>query len=394
MNRSKLLFICPNYPGLGGVETVTGLLVDFFLAKDAEVFLLVSATSTAPHRHDAYLQRIPFPPNSTEYLRFVDAFIRDKGIDVVFNQGVFSQVHQHAFLHPNTRYINTLHAEPFWEIDRFMSRNVRTVWAEAPNGLGRVKWLIRWTLGKLDSRLSHPFIRAWYRRQIEASTWYVVLDESHKELLEKTLYHGVPQARIKVIPNPIAGAPCLEPIVKTQTVLYAGRLDHGQKRVDRLLRIWSKVEADFPEWDLQIAGQGEAETRLKALSASLGLQRVHFLGRREMTELYRAASILCLTSTWEGLPLVIPEAQSQGVVPMVFGSIRALPRLIEPGRDGVVVPPFDEEAFAVALREVMGDAALRQRLSMGAIQRAGSFSLERIGERWLTLLEQDPNDAP
>lgn len=390
LKTKNLLFICANYPNPGGVETVTGLLTDFFLAKGYSVVLLVSEglkkTISKNHKHFHQMTEMPGPLNSEANLAFIDAFIRTNEIACVFNQGVFSQVYLHASLHSNTLFINTLHSRPFWEVHKFMNSNWSDMLALQSGGLQKAKTLFRYLLGFIHPDLTHPHIHRFYREQIEKADWYVVLDEAFKKELEFKLYQGVPQPKIRVIPNPL-NHPVKQRVPKQKHVLYIGRLTAEPKRVDRLLRIWASIEHQIPDWTLQIVGDGEERVNLERLAASLQLKTVCFKGFQSPGPYYQAASILCLTSTYEGAPMVISEAQSYGTVPIVFGSVESMYSLIDDGMNGLIIPPFDEKAFAVELLKLIQDKNRLKGLADNALAKVKDLNVESIGQKWLTLLE-------
>jgi glycosyltransferase involved in cell wall biosynthesis len=390
MKNKNLLFICSNYPEPGGVESVTGLLADFFLTQGYDVTILVLERPDKPisvnHRHFRQMVEMPRPLNSLLNLSFIDHFIDSHQIGCVFNQGVFSQIYLNAVSHPDTVFINTLHSTPFWEVHQFVNSKWGAVLARQQGTFQKAKTLLRYFLGFLHPDLTHPNIRRYYRQQIESATWYVVLDEAFKKELEFKLYQGVEKPKILVIPNPLPAA-VGQKQPKQKEVLYIGRLTAEPKRVDRLLRIWSKIEEQLPDWTLQIVGDGQEQVPLKQLATSLHLKNVRFNGFQETTTFYQRASILCLTSTYEGTPMVIPEAQSYGTVPIVFGSVESMYSLIDDGMNGLIVPPFDEQAFANDLLKLIRDEKRLAFLSENAFDKVKLLKLERIGSIWLKLLE-------
>lgn len=391
LTTKNLLFICANYPGPGGVETVTGLLTDFFRTKGYSVALLVSEgrkkAISKNHIHFHLMTEMPGPLNSEPNLAFIDNFIRNKEIACVFNQGVFSQAYLNASLHPNTLFINTLHSRPFWEVHKFVHSKLGDVLALQNGFIQKTKTLLRYFLGFIHPDLTHPNIRRFYRKQIECADWFVVLDKAFKKELETKLYQGVAQPKIRVIPNPLKH-PTDSLAPKQKQVLYVGRLTAEPKRVDRLLRIWSGMEEVVPEWTLNVVGDGEERSNLEKLSRDLKLKNVYFRGFQETSSYYRTASILCLTSTYEGAPMVIPEAQSYGTVPIAFGSVESIYSLIDDGMNGLIVPPFDEKAFAADLLKLIQDEKRLNDLSENALTKVKDLDVESIGLRWLKLLEQ------
>jgi len=310
MKNKNLLFICPSYPAVGGVETVTCLLTDFFLGKGFNVHLLVSSTEkrcgSILDRHADLMTAMEGVSNSKENLSFIDRFIREKDIACVLNQGVFSEAYLHADCHKDVIFINVLHSCPFWEIKQFRNKSLQESLSAEKNKLRKLKLPLRYVLSRIKPELSHPFLSSFYKRQIDATKYYVVLNQSYKTLLEKRLYHGVIQEKIKVIPDPVVlSDEKAKP--KEKIVLYVGRLNQEPKRVDRLLRIWAQIEGKALGWRLQIIGDGPHRPVLERMSAKLHLSKVSFLGWQNPDSFYNSASIVCLTSTYEGFGMVLTE---------------------------------------------------------------------------------------
>jgi glycosyltransferase involved in cell wall biosynthesis len=391
VRNKNLLFICPSYIGIGGVETVTGLLVDFFMAKGYSVHLLVNEDQDNVQkklsRHQQLLTEMPGLLNSRINRTFIDDFIRKNEISYVFNQGVFSLAYLNAHKHPNTVFINTLHSRPFWEVIGFMHSSLPSLLARESNFLKKFKILGRWYLGHIRPEYSHPNIRSFYRKQIDNASWYVVLDVAFRRELEEKLYKGIPQSKIKVISNPLLLPESL-PATKEKEVLFVGRLNAEPKRVDRLLRIWAKVEDQVPDWSLKIVGDGEERNNLMKMAEAMHLKRVHFTGFQPSDSFYRSASILCLTSTYEGAPMVVPEAQSFGTVPIVYGVVPSLYRQIETGVNGLIIKPFDEDDFAKEMLNLMQNPKQLRQLSDNALKKTHNLTVEKIGQQWLHLMKE------
>lgn len=235
--------------------------------------------------------------------------------------------------------------------------------------------LNRWRLAR---RLTARFARA-----------VVVLTRRDAELWRAAL-PGV-RAQVEVIANPLpfAPAPGNPYDAENRVVLSVGRLT-PQKGFDLLLDAWARVEAEFPDWTLRIVGgDGEEEANLKAQALHAGLGRVEFAGKvQDMGAQYGGAGLYCLSSRYEGLPMVLLECQAFGL-PMVAFDCETGPReVIEPGVNGLLVPPGDTAALADALREVLASPDRRVRMSEGSHALAGRFGPEEILTRWEELLGQ------
>lgn len=205
---------------------------------------------------------------------------------------------------------------------------------------------------------------------------FVLLSERYREPFMRIA--GLGQApKVYALSNPLLLSPCVALPEKQKELLYVGRLPWQHKRVDRLLKAWHLLERDFPDWRLTIVGEGPAQARYEELTAELGLQHVVFEGRQSPEAFYARASIFCMTSTFEGFPLVLPEAQAAGCVPVVFDSYAAVHDIIENGVNGCLVRPFRLHLYAAALRGLMSNAARRAAMAEAAQQSVRRFSAEK-----------------
>src|SRR5205814_1498812 len=101
------------------------------------------------------------------------------------------------------------------------------------------------------------------------------------------------------------------------------------------------------------------------------------------------ADVLCLPTFYgpEALPIAILEAMQAGAAVVATGA-GAITELIVDGQGGIIVPPRDPEALALALGRLADDPDLRAR--MGAFNKARfeeRFTMDRVAERWLELVE-------
>ena len=175
---------------------------------------------------------------------------------------------------------------------------------------------------------------------------------------------------------------------KRKELLFVGRMENGQKCMDFLLKIWARLENRFPEWSLRFVGNGKDSDFCKELVARLSLNRVFFEGRQNPEKYYQSAAIFCMTSAYEGFPMVLVEAAAFGCVPVAFDSFAAVHDIIADGENGRIVPAFDLDKYAETLAELMSDDALRERLAQNALHIAEKFSPEKIGAAWEKLLAE------
>ncbi|GAB6068187.1 glycosyltransferase [Methylothermus subterraneus] len=206
---------------------------------------------------------------------------------------------------------------------------------------------------------------------------------------------GLPSERVKVIYNPVVGAefsrgvnePVDHPWFQEKSVpvvVAVGRLAR-QKDYPTLLCAFARLRQERPA-RLAILGSGNANqvARLKDLIQSLGIaQDVAFLGFRPNPLPYMArASLLVLSSLWEGLPTVLIEALACGT-PVVSTDCPSGPaEILEGGRYGRLVPVGNAGALAQAMKETLDHPPDPQKLR----ERAAAFDEKRAIDAYEAIL--------
>lgn len=178
---------------------------------------------------------------------------------------------------------------------------------------------------------------------------------------------------------------------KEKEIIYMGRIDYNQKRVYRVIDTWAKLEAQFPDWRLTIVGDGVERKNVEQQVADYGLHHVKFEGFQQPKPYYKRASILLLTSEYEGFPLVLTESMSFGVIPVVYNSYSAVGDIIDDGENGLVIPYHKEgyraDEAANMLAKLMNDIRIRDVLASAAVEKSKEYSVERIYEQWMETLK-------
>lgn len=173
-----------------------------------------------------------------------------------------------------------------------------------------------------------------------------------------------------VVGNPLSHTdyPLLPAPTDEARILYIGRLQNHQKRIDLLVEALSKLTRY--RFRLDIAGDGPDRPMLEELISRAGIeQRVRWHGwQADPWATVQEASVLVLPSDFEGFPMVLLEALAHGI-PVVATDCNAGPRdVVVPGANGLLVPTGDVEALGRALEaflrpgaEEMAWPALRRR---------------------------------
>lgn len=222
----------------------------------------------------------------------------------------------------------------------------------------------------------------------EHSDLYMVLSPSFMDKFK--VFTGIRNpAHLQVLTNPVtidSSSFQYDFHKKQKEIIYMGRIDYNQKRVYRVIDTWAKLEAKFPYWKLTIVGDGVARKDIEKQVTEYGLKRVSFEGFQQPKPYYERASILMLTSEYEGFPLVLAECMSFGVIPAVYNSYSAVGDIIADGKDGIVIPyhadgyPADEAASL--LSHLMDDEGKRKAMALAAIEKSKDYSVEKIYHEW------------
>ncbi|MEO8992941.1 MAG: glycosyltransferase family 4 protein [Nitrosospira sp.] len=150
-------------------------------------------------------------------------------------------------------------------------------------------------------------------------------------------------------------------------ILFLGRIGARKGAFD-LIRAFAVVSGDVK---LALGGDGDVN-EASELARQLGVsERVQLLGwvtGENKEALLSTASIFVLPSYNEGLPMSILEAMAWGV-PVITTPVGGIPEVMRQGEEGVIVQPGDIDGLTAALRRLLDDEPLRQRLGANGRKR-------------------------
>lgn len=213
----------------------------------------------------------------------------------------------------------------------------------------------------------------------------VTLTESDRAAYQELL--GATGPPVRVIPNAVPDIPAGPGDPGAHRLIAAGRLSH-QKGFDLLLAAFASVAQSNPDWTLDIFGDGPLRQKLEQLVISLGLSgraRINPSTGR-LGERMRDASVLVISSRFEGFPLLLLEAMAAGLTTVSFDCPTGPGEIITDGTNGLLVPAQDVPAMAAALDRIMSDESLRRRLAAAAPAAVRPYSSQQVGRRWDELL--------
>lgn len=312
-------------------------------------------------------------------------------------------VHGLAFLFPRTvgvlalvRWLRRQHPQCVWGW-QFLA-NVVVAPAARLAGVPRV--VVR--VENLSAWKRWPPHRAWWNRpadRLAARLADAVVVNCHAAVADFMAWAGCPRGKIHVVPNGVDGealraAPWrdvreeLAGPEQLPVVLTVGRLA-PEKAQEVLLGAAARLWRQGVRHRLVLVGGGEREEFLRQLAAQLGLgDAVRFVGEtRQPQSYYRSADVFALSSSIEGMPNALMEAQLFAL-PAVTTDAGGAAEVVKEGETGFVVPVGDEEAFAAALGRLLENGQLRRRLGEAGRRRMlEEFTFQRVLQQVAALSE-------
>ncbi len=214
------------------------------------------------------------------------------------------------------------------------------------------------------------------------------LDKICVLLPEYANYYELDAGKVVVLPNAVTPAETPVPARQRAPLIVAsGRLERV-KRHDLSVLAWRQIQDKFPDWSLQIFGEGSMRKSLETLIVENRVERVKLMGHRsDILNRVGKAAVLSHPATYEGFPLAVCEALAAGTPVVGFSDCSGLNYLVEDEVNGLLVPPSDRVAnFARTLERILSDAELRETLSLGGPPSIAQYSPEAVTEIWEDIL--------
>lgn len=248
-----------------------------------------------------------------------------------------------------------------------------------------------WTLYLPARTRQLSWLRRWLTRRVvaDAAALHTVSDNLRQAMQAL----GIRNQHSVVIPNVVDTA-LFHPATSTEILpnrplLHVAAFNEAAKNLTGLLRVVQRLRREKVALMLRIVGYGPDEAAVRQAAADLGLLdgTVRFLGKlppAAVAHEMRQAAGLVLFSNYENLPCVLVEAQASGL-PAVATRVGGVPELLPPDkRYGLLLPPGDEDALALALRAVLHPAAPFDTVGMRA-RAVAQFSYAAVGQQFAAL---------
>lgn len=370
----KIIYCIQSLANSGGMERVLSNKVNYWVNKGYDISIVTTDQMNNPkffyfdpriklfdlsvnyqdnNSKSIFIKAIQYPGKLIKNKRRLKKLVKHIDPDIIVSM-FDNDAMILPFIRCRSKKVLEIHFSKYWRL----SRNRSGLWRLIDN--------IR---TKIDSWLTSKFDH------------FVVLTNEDRELWSQ-------KDNISVIPNALTFDNEKVSSLVTNRVIAVGRYDF-QKNFENLIDIWSFVYPNNRDWNLTIIGDGVLREKLNEKIIGLGLENCITLEKpsKNMEMWYLDSSIYVMTSRYEGLPMVLLEAQSMGL-PIISYTCQCGPRdVVTDGKDGYLISMGDMETFAEKLDFLMNNRDDLVRLGKEAKISSARFGEITIMHKWTLLFE-------
>lgn len=376
----------PFHPLRGGVGRVTDTLCKELQKRGYQIFYLNAdwvAEERKKYKYPAPVTILPIKNiDDAQCVISYRKYLTENKIDVVINQDALYVDFYNNVGDLPIKVISVIHNNPLMNYNHLLN-DLLTL--RNNSLLERMKRIVRCLLYLRVKKQLKEYIDKRFGNIILSSDKILMLSPYYVQSLKN---FGISvENKFDYVYNPNSFPLQTSLFKKKKEIIYVGRLDNRSKKVGRLIKVWSKVGKKYPDWNLTIVGDGPDRNQLEVLKKKYQVGNLTFEGFQSPIEYYKRASIICMTSSFEGFPMVLVEAMQFGCVPIAFDSFEAIHDVIIPEKTGELVKPFKIKDYINKLSNLIDDDTKRTTMSDAASMYVARFDVKTIADRWEYILE-------
>ena len=344
----------------GGLKVATSLANELSAMYEVHLLSMISTEKNffslkqSVRYQNLSPKKISMSKNFLDAIKLLRNYLKEQSIDIVFGIGMsMNTVGVVSTIGLKTKFVSCDHTNSIVDIDT------------------KVKKIQRYIGAKFADKL------------------ITLTQEDCENYIKK---YGVPEEKICYIYNwkedPLSN---LTYNIDATKIVTVGRFD-SQKGYDYLVQIAKKVLTKKSDWTWEIYGSGNQDEvdKIRNLINENNLQdKLYIKGLEKNQDLiYGDKGIYVMTSRYEGLPLVLLEAQQYNLPIVSFSCPTGPNEIVENGVNGYLIDCYDVEAMSNRLLELMNDKDLRNRFSSHAKDNIEKFNKDRIIHQWIDLIEE------
>lgn len=343
----------------GGLKVATSLANELSTMYEVHLLSMISTENNffslkqSVRYQNLSSKKISMSKNFLEAVKLLRNYLKEENIDIVFGIGMsMNTVGVASTIGLKTKFVSCDHTNSIVDIDT------------------KVKKIQRYIGAKFADKL-------------------VTLTQEDRENYIKK--YGVPEERICYIYNWKEVSLSDISYNKNSTkIVTVGRFDY-QKGFDYLVQVAKKVFVKRSDWTWEIYGSGSQDEvdKIRNLINEYDLQDKLVIKGLEKNQdlIYGDKGIYVMTSRYEGLPLVLLEAQQYNLPIVSFRCPTGPNEIVEDGVNGYLVDCYDTDKMSARIFELMEDSNLRSSFSVHAKDNIDKFDKEKILKQWIELIE-------
>jgi GalNAc-alpha-(1->4)-GalNAc-alpha-(1->3)-diNAcBac-PP-undecaprenol alpha-1,4-N-acetyl-D-galactosaminyltransferase len=205
-------------------------------------------------------------------------------------------------------------------------------------------------------------------------------------------YYSNKNINVFVMPNPCTFETYKEDIRNRKKIILAvGALDrYHHKGFDNLIHLIAPILKKHQDWKLKLVGGGaKGKQFLTDLIVENDIvEQVIFNGfSNDVSRIMRDSEIFIMPSRFEGLPMVLIEALSQGMACIAFDCISGPSDIITNNYNGILVENQNFEQMAEELNQLIEHPETRMKFAKHGVVSLDNFKIERIYSKYLDIIE-------
>ncbi len=263
------------------------------------------------------------------------------------------------------------------------------IWAEVASWL--LKMLQKPFLLSLHGGDLPTFANRWPGRVRHLLNSATIVITPSRYLLEQMRPY---KSELRLIPNPLDLRNYdFQPRPKPRSALIWLRSFHKIYNPSMAAKVVALLAADIPHVNLTMVGPDKGDGSLQLtqkIAKDLGVgEMIRFPGKvakEEVPYWLQQGDVFINTTNIDNTPISILEAMACGLC-IVSTNVGGIPYLLEDEKDALLIPPNDPEAMAFAIRRILTEPDLAEKLSMNARKKAEQFDWAVILPQWEILFK-------
>lgn len=385
----NILFLSqyPVKPNCGGIERVTFLLAEKFRDMGHKVFYISTTMDSGPDKDPNQFFVDVRSPHSKENFNLL---LKQSAIDVIITQHLVDDtliLLNNMTLRP--KVISVLHNRPFHlsDLGSLFKRRTYPITVK-----GRILKIIGILAPDFYLKQREKAMRKDFSNFLNISDKFVLLSDLFKPRLYKYM-SNIDKEKVAAINNPNTFKISDDaPPKKENMVLFVGRLEDPQKNVKEFIEIWKRFHENHTDWKAVIAGDGPHKHIFENYARKKKIAGLSFVGNvKDIQSLYKKAKILCMTSLYEGWPMVLAEAMACECLPFVYDTFESAHEIISDGETGFIIPPFNKDIMIKKMEQSASNDDFMQSAGKKAKESIRQFDISKIASKWETLFQNLSN---